>query len=834
VRFKVSLFYHKADNRPRTVERSWSNITRKVKRPLIRSGKDGPLFSPATFNPDHRLLKNVHEVSLLVLDYDHANFNDDLLPWRERCAFAAHTTFNHSETDHRFRVIIPLSVPIPPGEFPRLWKWATQISGGKIDAAASDASRMFYVPVRRSEHAAYLFEINEGDLLDWRKLDLPETVNDQQRTPRAVHVPLNLSDHELLEKAFASKTGSKIRSLYDGHLNGHDSQSEADLALCSQLGFWSGGDSSRLDRWFRSSRLYRQKWDQRHSGDGKTYGQMTIEKALASCSDYYSPSTHLTIQTHVAGAQPEKKKQEWELPAEFFEYDLPGFPVEVFPEWWNAFVKGLAHETQTPLDLASVQSLVVCSASVAGRVRIQGRAGWIEPLNIYGVSAMPPGERKSAVFAAASAPLEELEAELMENAREEIAKATSDRKVLEARLERLQKEAAKEDDSEVRSEKKEEAAIAAQELADFRVPMPPRLICADATPEALASLLADQGGRIAMLSPEGDLFDMLAGRYTNGAPNFDVILKGHSGDTLRVDRRTRSETVRHPALTIGLCVQPDVIRGLVEKPGFRGRGLIGRFLWSLPVSKLGRREIAAQPLADAVRKKYQKSVTALANFKPKHNDRGDPAPHMLYLTSEAGDLIRDFERQLEPRLSSEDGDLGFMTDWAGKLAGAVLRISGILSLTEQVENLSEFSDKVRPETMKQAIKIGEYFISHARAAYCEMGADPEIENAKRVLRWIEKHNKASFTKRDAHQGNKGRFKKVSDIEPALTILGEHSYIRAQVEQNSRGVGRPSSQVFDVNPYLLSARSKSSKSSKSDHRDNSEDSENFERKLKDVL
>src|SRR5688572_7857180 len=83
-------------------------------------------------------------------------------------------------------------------------------------------------------------------------------------------------------------------------------------------------------------------------------------------------------------------------------------------------------------------------------------------------------------------------------------------------------------------------------------------------------------------------------------------------------------------------------------------------------------EFAAQPLADQVRKTYQKSVTALANLKPKRNDRGDPTPHMLYLTSEAGDLIRDFERQLEPRLSSEDGDLGFMTDWAGKLAGAVL------------------------------------------------------------------------------------------------------------------------------------------------------------------
>jgi len=132
---------------------------------------------------------------------------------------------------------------------------------------------------------------------------------------------------------------------------------------------------------------------------------------------------------------------------------------------------------------------------------------------------------------------------------------------------------------------------------------------------------------------------------------------------------------------------------------------------------------------------------------------------MLCLTSEASDLIRDFERQLEPRLSSEDGDLGFMTDWAGKLAGAVLRISGILSLTEQVENLGEFSDKVRPQTMEQAIKIGHYFISHAKAAYCEMGADPELANAKRVLRWIETITKPHSPNETHTRATKGDSKK---------------------------------------------------------------------------
>jgi hypothetical protein len=61
----------------------------------------------------------------------------------------------------------------------------------------------------------------------------------------------------------------------------------------------------------------------------------------------------------------------------------------------------------------------------------------------------------------------------------------------------------------------------------------------DATPEALAGLLATYG-RIALVSPEGDVFDQMAGRYNQAVgPNLGVYLKGQAGDLLRIDRRGR-------------------------------------------------------------------------------------------------------------------------------------------------------------------------------------------------------------------------------------------------------------------------------------------------------
>ena len=98
-----------------------------------------------------------------------------------------------------------------------------------------------------------------------------------------------------------------------------------------------------------------------------------------------------------------------------------------------------------------------------------------------------------------------------------------------------------------------EAALVADSIV---VPTMPRLLADNVTPEAAASLLAEQGGRLAVLSAEGGIFDILAGRYSGGMPDLDVWLKGHAGDPLRVDRKGRAAGVRAVARSdIGLTVQ---------------------------------------------------------------------------------------------------------------------------------------------------------------------------------------------------------------------------------------------------------------------------------------
>lgn len=97
-----------------------------------------------------------------------------------------------------------------------------------------------------------------------------------------------LSDDEIkvmLDKAFQSKNGFKIEALYNGEWdNLYPSQSEADQALCNYLAFWLDKNSINIDRAFRESNLYREKWNR------EDYSLNTIGMAIKSCDKSYQES----------------------------------------------------------------------------------------------------------------------------------------------------------------------------------------------------------------------------------------------------------------------------------------------------------------------------------------------------------------------------------------------------------------------------------------------------------------------------------------------------------------------------------------------------------------
>jgi len=150
---------------------------------------------------------------------------------------------------------------------------------------------------QRIETNPNALEALHGDIFD----NPTQTIDDTPKTPhRSSHGP---DDAELLELMFKSKNGQHLQSLWAGNLNGYsDDHSAADIALCNALAFFTVKDAARMDAIFRQSGLYRPKWDKRHYSDGRTYGQATIDKAIADCRETYSgPSSYPTITANGAG-----------------------------------------------------------------------------------------------------------------------------------------------------------------------------------------------------------------------------------------------------------------------------------------------------------------------------------------------------------------------------------------------------------------------------------------------------------------------------------------------------------------------------------------------------
>mgnify|MGYP001266374274 CR=1 FL=1 len=475
----------------------------------------------------------------------------------------------------------------------------------------------------------------------------------------------------------------------------------------------------------------------------------------------------------------------WPEPEPFDAMDLPEFPVEALPPWLNAWACSESKFTQTPVDLSACVALGTVSLAVSRRFRVHVR--WEEPTNLYIVVALKPGERKSAVFADGTRPLFEWMREEAERLAPKIDDRALERKVLAGKIETATTAAIK-----GKVYEGGDAMQAARELqakfADLPELHAPRLVVDDCTTEALAMVMQENAERVGLISAEGGPFEIMAGRYSaNGGGNFEIYLKAHPGDHHVVDRVRRPPIhLVRPLLTMVLTVQPSVIAGLASKDGFRGKGLLARFLYAMPTTALGMREVDPPAVPESAAFAYTTALDKLLRLG------GDE--RALRMSPEADRARAAFQTELEPRLGP-DGDLSPIADWANKLVGTVCRIAGVLHVGDWAGRLDKLPAEIPLETFQRGANIGVYFLAHAVAAFGAMGADEDTELAKRVWAWVQRKGIAEFSERDARRAVHAESK---EIKPALAMLVERNLIRTQPPAPSNG-GRPPGDSFDVNP-----------------------------------
>jgi hypothetical protein len=552
---------------------------------------------------------------------------------------------------------------------------------------------------------------------------------------------------------------------------------------------------------------------------GKAYGKFRAFVLLNHHGDLSAAAKDLAGQGYgkkgtasAKGRVPDPEP--WELPPPLDDsVDVPEFPLDCLPAWLAEWARATATATQTPPDLAALLALAFAAAGLAGKFRVSVRDGWAEPLNLFVVVALLSGERKSAVFASALAPVQTFERQERERLAPTITQAASERRILESRLKNTENKAAKQTDDAERATLTQEARALAAELAGCVVPAEPRCFCDDETPENLSRLLALHGGRMLQASAEGTAFEIAKGRYSETA-NFDVYLKGHSGDPLRVGRVGRSgEVVDRPALSCALAVQPDVICGLAEEATMAGRGYLARWLYGVPPSMVGRRQIAAEAVPSDVNQTYHNTMLELWRLPFAADQQGRPAAAWLRFSPEADEVLREFEHWLEPQLAP-GAELSYLSGWANKLAGAAARIAGVLHVAGRAPK--PCGSRVEVETVRAAVRLArDYLLPHAQAAFAQMGADERLGKARKVWASLVRHSEYGeysesapprFSRRDIHQWERRTFTAVEELDPILKLLMDWGYIRPWCDTSAQTGRGHKSPVFEVNPLAL-ARSK---------------------------
>ena len=462
---------------------------------------------------------------------------------------------------------------------------------------------------------------------------------------------------------------------------------------------------------------------------------------------------------------------------------LPRLDVSLLPGWAGDFARELAAATETPPELAAGMVLATTATAAARTVRLCVRSGYFEPTNLWVAVALTPGNRKSAVQRAATAPLLAWEREQARELEPEIKRTQSEVATIQERVKRLRTQAAKGD-----TEAAEEAAELEADMPP--VPVPPQLWTSDATPERLGTLLGLHGENMAWLSSEGGIFDLLAGRYSSGIPNLDLVLKAWSGDAERVDRGTRPPVfLREPLLSIGLSPQPDLLRGLATRPGFRGRGLLGRFLFLLPPSPLGFRTLGENPMGTTTEAAFHAGVAAMLNWPMATDDGGNPRRHIIRLSREAREAWLEFARAMESTMRPA-GEFEHATDWAGKAPGQAARLAGVLHCIEHAHG-QPWEVELSPATMGAALDLAAVFARHSLAAMDLMGADLSIAAARKVWAWVESGRRERFTVRDCYKALQGSFPRVAMVREALDALEERAYLAVTVPEAGAQGGRPS-------------------------------------------
>lgn len=422
--------------------------------------------------------------------------------------------------------------------------------------------------------------------------------------------------------------------------------------------------------------------------------------------------------------------------AEYEDPKLPAIPLDALPAPMRNWSEAIAESMQVPPCMPALISLTTLAAAAQGKNTIRAKDDFIENVNLYSITIMSPGSRKSAVLNAARKPLIKYEISKADEMRD---KYLEDKAAAEA-IRKLYDKAIKNGDGCAAGE-------FAKQLDAIKIQKPLQIVVgSDCTPEKLPVIMTEQNERVAIMDPEGNLFSHMTGLYTKS--NDEIYLKAWDGESVRIHRKNSDDVyLDSPVLTVALALQPHIIEKIKTEPALRGKGMLGRFIYCFPENTVGNRKTTFQTksIDEKTVEDYENLIIEIL----------DSQGSVITLDDDAKSVFDDFDRQIEKRLK---GDLESICDWASKLPGSVvMRIAGLLAIANKRKVISG-SD------MRNAIRIATALIPHALEA---LGTDIELSESEKLKEYIQERKLTRVNRNDLR--NAPGYKRSSPAQRNLVL-----------------------------------------------------------------
>lgn len=466
-------------------------------------------------------------------------------------------------------------------------------------------------------------------------------------------------------------------------------------------------------------------------------------------------------------APPIAPPEPWEadpVPLGGFQSEACRLPLEAFPGTVRDMVEAVQDTYRQPPDLIAACALGALSIATRNRFRVEIKRDHRTHTNLFLMGSLPPGAGKTPVMKAFSKPLEDWQREARPAWEREMSGWKRRAAIVESRIKGIRRKCEKMDAGDLDLMSFERDIRALEEELGPEPPMP----CAftsDATSEALARIMAGNGGCASVLSSEGrKMLSVAKGRYTEGG-DLDLWLAGHAGDFCRIDRRgSEPVEIAHPTLAALLLTQPDSLQELGALPAMRESGFLARWLYVCPEAIPSKYNVESVPEATA--RAWGALVRRIMDYKPAQGPDGEPMPHLLKMTTEALTLWTSFHDETHRRLADGRETMPpILQGWESKLPDHIARLSGLVRIVKHIDT-GEPLHEITGEDVETALSFIPALRSHAARAVEAMGANPETAKARKVWQWICKNRSKLADIREGEELGRIEAVKPRDIDRA--------------------------------------------------------------------